>query len=128
MASSLQVATHSRRQVVDLTERVQSFVPPRFDGVCALFLKHTTAALTLAALQDSAGEDLLETLPKLVPSLDFRHLPAEHVPSHVLSAIIGASLTVPVEDGRLVLGGVQRIVLLDFEGPGQRDVDIRFLS
>jgi secondary thiamine-phosphate synthase enzyme len=91
-------------------------------------MKHTTAALTLAALPDSAGDDLLGVLPEIVPAFDFRHAPAEHVPAHVLSALLGVSLTIPVQDGKLALGRFQSVVLLEFEGPNQRQVEVRFLA
>ncbi len=125
---SLTVETTSFYELVDLTERVQALVPTGFDGVCVLFIKHTTAALTLAALPDGAGEDLIEALPMLVPALDFKHQPPEHVPGHILSAVIGASVTVPVRTGRLELGDVQSVVLLEFQGPASRTVQLSFVG
>jgi len=72
--------------------------------------------------------DLLAVLPKLVPAFDFQHTPVEHVPAHVLSAVIGASLTIPVQDGRLSLGDFQSVVLLEFQGPAERQVEVRFFA
>jgi thiamine phosphate synthase YjbQ (UPF0047 family) len=82
----------------------------------------------LAALPDKAGQDLIGVLPKLIPSVDFEHAPPEHVPAHILSAIIGASLTVPIRDGLLSVGEFQSIVLLELQGPSQREVEVRFIS
>jgi secondary thiamine-phosphate synthase enzyme len=91
-------------------------------------MRHTTAALTLAAVPDGAADDLLGVLPKLLPAFDFQHAPPEHVPAHVLSAIIGASLTVPVQAGRLSLGQFQSVVLLEFQGPADRQAEVRFFA
>jgi secondary thiamine-phosphate synthase enzyme len=61
----------------------------------------------------------------MVPRLRYRHPhnPA-HVPNHILSALVGTSLTLPVADGRLVLGTWQRVVLIEFEGPRRREVAV----
>jgi secondary thiamine-phosphate synthase enzyme len=99
---------------------------PAGDGVCFLFMPHTTAALTLASLEDEAPGDLTAALQQIVPQIDWRHLPAEHTPGHVLSAMIGASLIVPVQAGRLALGQFQRLVLLEFQGPTTRQINIDF--
>jgi secondary thiamine-phosphate synthase enzyme len=124
----LSVSTDQRRQVVDLTPRLAALAATRGDGLCNVFMRHTTAALTLAALPDGAGDDLIAVLPELVPVVEFKHTPAEHVPAHVLSALIGASLTIPVQDGRLSLGEFQSFVLLEFQGPAQRQVEVRFFA
>jgi secondary thiamine-phosphate synthase enzyme len=124
----LDIPTTERHQLVDLTPRLHELAASRGDGLCNVFIRHTTAALTLAALPDGAAEDLLAVLPKLVPAFDFQHAPPEHVPAHVLSAVIGASLTIPVQDGRLGLGAFQSVVLLEFQGPGQRQVEVRFFA
>jgi secondary thiamine-phosphate synthase enzyme len=124
----LTVSTTDRRQIIDLTPRLAELASSRGDALCHAFIKHTTAALTLAALPDNAGADLLGVLPALLPAFDFQHAPAEHVPAHVLSAIIGGSLLIPVEGGRLSLGEFQSAVLLEFQGPSERMVEVRFLS
>jgi secondary thiamine-phosphate synthase enzyme len=121
------VSTTERNQLVDLTSQLNEIVASRPDGLCNVFMRHTTAALTLAAVPDGAGDDLLGILPKLMPAFDFKHAPPEHVPAHVLSAIIGASLTVPVRGGRLSLGGFQSVVLLEFQGPSERSVEVRVI-
>ena len=124
----LKVPTEARRQVVDLTPHLSPLAASNPDGLCHVFIRHTTAALTLAALPDAAGDDLIGILPQLVPAFDFQHSPAEHVPAHVLSAIIGASVTIPVHEGKLALGEFQSVVLLEFEGPNERSVEVRFLA
>jgi secondary thiamine-phosphate synthase enzyme len=124
----LSVSTIQAHQLVDLTPRLNELASTRAGGLCHVFMRHTTAALTLAAVPDGAADDLLGVLSKLLPAFDFQHAPPEHVPAHVLSAIIGASLTVPVQAGRLSLGQFQSVVLLEFQGPADRQAEVRFFA
>lgn len=124
-----QVNTATKREVVDLTERCQK---PLADGlagtgVCHLFVLHTTAALTIADLDPGTDLDLLDAFDALVPRLDYRHPhdPA-HVGDHILSALIGSSVCLPVMDGKLLLGQWQRIILVEFDGPRRRNVALAF--
>ena len=96
--------------------------------MCHLFLLHTTAALTTADLDPGTDLDLLDALDALVPKLKYRHPhdPA-HVPDHILSALVGTSVSVPVKGGEALLGEWQRIVLIDFDGPRTRKIAISFM-
>jgi secondary thiamine-phosphate synthase enzyme len=96
--------------------------------VCHLFLLHTTAALTIADLDPGTDLDLLDAFDAVIPKLDYRHPHnPDHVPDHILSALIGTSLAVPVKAGRLLLGEWQRIVLIEFDGPRRRKLALSFL-
>ncbi len=66
---------------------------------------------------------MLDAFEHLIPKLKYRHPhnPA-HVPDHILSALIGTSVAIPVEKGRLVLGTWQRIVLIELDGPRDREI------
>lgn len=123
----LTVTTTRPREVLDLTDRVNALVGEAGirAGLCHLLLLHTTAALTLADLDPGTDLDILDALTEMVPRLRYRHPhnPA-HVPNHILSALVGTSLTLPVADGRLVLGTWQRVVLIEFEGPRRREVAV----
>ncbi len=114
------------KEVIDITDEIQRYADEQSvdDGVILLFLTHTSAALTTADL-DPGGtdQDYLDAFEKIVPKLQFRHPHnPEHMPDHILSSAIGTSLTVPVENERLVLGQWQRIVLIEFDGPRERSV------
>ncbi len=126
----LTVNTTRPREVVDLTDRLNALVREAGfrAGLCHLLLLHTTAALTLADLDPGTDLDMLDAFAELVPKLRYRHPhnPA-HVPNHILSALIGTSLTLPVSDGRLVLGTWQRVVLVEFEGPRPRELAVTFV-
>lgn len=125
------VKTHSRREVVDITDRVNTELEKQGVkvGVCNLFLAHTTATLTTADLDPGTDQDYLEAFEKMVPKLKYRHPhDPSHTPDHILSTLIGTSLSIPVENGQLVLGTWQRVVLIEFDGSREREIVINLLQ
>ena len=64
----------------------------------------------------------------MTPKLAYRHDSAAHVAAHFLSALVDPSVHVPVQDGKLALGEFQRVVLLEFEGPRKRRIEMRLLA
>lgn len=121
----LTIRTKKKREVVDITDKVEEVLKnSKNTTLCHLFLTHTTAALTTADL-DPGGTDLdyLEALEKIVPKLKYRHPHSpEHMPDHILSSLIGTSLTLPVEKGELVLGTWQKVILIELDGPRDRQI------
>ena len=114
-------------EVLDITQEVAALVTAVGDGVCTLFVRHTTCALTVLTNEADIAEDLLRVLHDLVPQTTaYVHDSADHVRAHVLSALVGPSVSVPVRGGRLGLGEFQRIVLVEFEGPRQRAIELDF--
>ena len=123
--SALTVRSKAREQVIDITEDVAALAASMSDGVCSLFIQHTTCALTVLTNEEGIAEDLLSVLRGLVPQTTaYVHDSADHVRAHVLSALVGPSVAVPVRDGRLGLGQFQRIVLVEFEGPRERTIQV----
>jgi secondary thiamine-phosphate synthase enzyme len=127
--TALHVSTKRKREVVDITElcRKQLGSQKAGTGVCHLFVLHTTAALTIADLDPGTDLDLLDAFEALVPKLKYRHPhDPDHVGDHILSALIGTSLGVPVKDGELLLGTWQRIILVELDGPRRRELAMTF--
>jgi len=127
----LSFKTRKKREVVDVTDELNSALKKSFadaDGVCHLSVLHTTAALTTADLDPGTDLDLLDAFAAMVPKLEYRHPhnPA-HVPDHILSALIGTSVSLPVHRGELVLGTWQRVVLVELDGPRQREAVLSFV-
>jgi secondary thiamine-phosphate synthase enzyme len=123
------ITVHSKAhdEVIDITEDVAALATSMSDGVCSLFIQHTTCALTVLTKEEGIAEDLLSVLRNLVPqTTTYVHDSADHVRAHVLSALVGPSVSVPVRDGRLGLGQFQRIVLVELEGPRQRTIQVDF--
>ena len=122
------IKTTKKRDVIDITDKVNGLLDGKKDGLVNLFVTHTTTALTTADL-DEGGTDLdyLDALEKIIPKIQFRHPHnPSHMPDHILSSIIGTSLTLPVSGGELVLGTWQRVVLMEFDGPRQRRIIVSF--
>jgi secondary thiamine-phosphate synthase enzyme len=124
----LTVSTHRKREIIDITEPVQKHLP-KATGICCLNILHTTAALTTADLDPGTDLDMLDAFEVMVPKLAYRHPHnPRHVPDHILSALIGTGLTLPVESGSFVLGSWQRVILIELDGPRQRELTLTFLK
>jgi secondary thiamine-phosphate synthase enzyme len=122
----LSIKTREKRQVLDITDDLESILAKdhgKRSGICNLLVLHTTAALTTADLDPGTDLDMLDAFEAMVPKLKYRHPhnPA-HVPDHILSALIGTSLALPFQKGKLVLGTWQRVVLIELDGPRERAV------
>jgi secondary thiamine-phosphate synthase enzyme len=127
----LVVKTRKKREVVDITDLAQKQLSTYADksGTCHLSVLHTTAALTTADLDPGTDLDMLDAFEELIPKLRYRHPhnPA-HVPDHILSALIGTSVSVPADRGQLLLGTWQRVVLIELDGPRERSVVLTFTA
>ncbi len=121
------VKTFEKRQVTDITDQVQNAVNGAGieNGLCAVTVLHTTAAVTTADLDPGTDLDFLDFLEGITPMVRWRHPHApDHAPDHLLASLIGPTVLLPVADGRLKLGTWQRIVLVEFDGPRDRSVNI----
>jgi secondary thiamine-phosphate synthase enzyme len=126
----IRVRTSGKREIVDITERVNRFLSKSGskEGACLLFVLHTTAALAIQEVGEGTEDDLLEVLDKLIPRIRFRHGhdPA-HAPDHMISSIVGPSLVLPTKGGELELGTWQRVLLVELNGPRERSIAVRSL-
>jgi secondary thiamine-phosphate synthase enzyme len=120
------IKTHKRREILDITDNVESLLPKNHlqaTGMVNMVVLHTTAALTTADLDPGTDLDMLDAFEAMIPKLRYRHPhnPA-HVPDHILSSLIGTSIALPFERGQILLGTWQRIVLVELDGPRQREL------
>lgn len=117
------VETSTDKDIVDITDLAQGNIGSLKNGVIVLNVLHTTAALTTADLDPGTDQDLLDFLAAITPSIEWRHPHnPEHAPSHLLSSVIGASVSIVVRGGILQLGQWQRVVLVELDGPRQRNI------
>ena len=128
----IDVRTAEREVLVDITERVRAAVnqaEPGFNGVINVFVPHTTAGVTINEGADpSVIRDILESLRRLVPrDAGYRHREGNS-DAHIKASLMGSSVLVPVEQGRLRLGTWQSIYLAEFDGPRDRRVWIMPIS
>jgi len=131
MIQTFQVRTSKRTELIDITRSVQEAVQKTGlrDGVCILFIPHTTAAITINENADpNVCKDIVMELNKIVPFEDrYQHLEGNS-PAHVKASLVGFSQTVLVESGKLVLGTWQGIFFCEFDGPRNRNVHVQIIS
>jgi secondary thiamine-phosphate synthase enzyme len=129
-STTLAVSTERGKQVLDITDRVQKCVSQAgvSGGLCSLFVTHTTAGLTTGESIEGTDEDLMEVLERIIPRIKFRHEhDPSHAPDHMISSIVGASVTIPIRQGKLRLGTWQSILLVECNGPRNRTVVVTVL-
>ena len=123
----LEVKTSAHSQGVDITRQVNQAVADAGvqEGWCEVFVPHTTAAVAVNEAADPAViSDIINTLDKLAPWRgDYRHLEG-NAAAHVKSVLVGSTVRLPVEGGRLALGTWQGIFFMEFDGPRTRKVRV----
>jgi secondary thiamine-phosphate synthase enzyme len=131
MLHTLSIRTGQRVQMIDLTAQVQEVVRGcgLAEGVCHVFVAHTTAGLTINENADpSVQADILMVLNKLISDREpYRHLEGNS-PAHIKASLMGPHLTVLVNGGRLVLGTWQGLYLCEFDGPRTRKVHVKVMA
>ncbi|MFH0738457.1 MAG: secondary thiamine-phosphate synthase enzyme YjbQ [Candidatus Omnitrophota bacterium] len=127
----LSVKTNNRIELVDLTAKVQAAVNKAKvrDGVCFIFCPHTTAGLTINENADpSVEQDIINTLSRIIPQgRDYMHAEGNS-DSHIKSSLLGSSLNIFIESGKLCLGAWQGIYFCESDGPRQREVWIKLFG
>ena len=120
----ISVRTSTRTQLVNITSKVASALAELDPAatLCHVYVPHTTAAVVVneSADPDVAG-DLVAAYQAMVPEIPFSHAEGNS-DSHLLATLLGASVTIPVENGRLKLGIWQGIFFVDLDGPRTRRV------
>lgn len=130
-AATITISTRRVKQVLDITDHVEEFINKAgiTEGLCNIFVAHTTAALTTGEAIEGTDDDLMETLERMIPKINFRHAhDPSHAPDHMISSIVGASLTIPIQRGRLRLGTWQRVLLVESNGPRDRKIFVTFIA
>jgi secondary thiamine-phosphate synthase enzyme len=131
MQKQLNVRTSSRVELVDITSQVERVVSESKikSGICMVYVPHTTAAVTINENADpSVKSDIVAELNKVIPFDDnYSHLEG-NAAAHIKSSLVGASETIMVEGGSLVLGTWQGIFFCEFDGPRSRKVVIKLVQ
>ncbi len=128
---TITISTKKKNQVIDITALIESHLRDVAGehGICSIFAAHTTCALTTADLDPGTDLDLLDALRQLLPEIAYRHPhDPSHAPDHILSSLIGPSVTIPYRNRRLLLGTWQRVILVELDGPRQRTLHVSCLS
>ena len=123
------VQTSARNEMVEVTDRLRRIVTSRniTEGMLVAYVPHATAAVTINENADpDVKSDLLAKLSALVPKEERYYRHAEgNSDSHLKAAMVGHSVTVLVEAGRLVLGRWQGVYFCEFDGPRERELIIK---
>ena len=127
----LQVNTPSHSSSVDITRQVSTKLKQSGaqDGICIIYTPHTTAGITINEGADpDVMADVLNTLDKLVPWRGgYKHIEGNSA-AHIKAVLVGGSVQVIVESGRLLLGTWEKIILCEFDGPRTRKVFVKFIG
>ena len=130
MLSHISVFTRSKEALEEITHRVNDLIRRSGveEGVCYLYLPHTTAGIIINENADpSVARDILDRLEALVPTKGNYHHLEGNAPAHIKATLMGLSLAVPIEKGRLALGRWQGVFLCEFDGPRDRTVLMQVL-
>ena len=124
-------STENRYQLVDITSAVERIVGEGGikNGLCLVFVPHSTAAIILTENEEGLKKDWLAVLEKLVSGFDFEHNRVDdNADSHILSGLLGQGKVLPIKDGQLVCGTWQQIFLVELDGPKERRVIVKVLG
>jgi secondary thiamine-phosphate synthase enzyme len=125
------INSSDKDEVIDITSELEGAIKNSEieNGICNIFVKHTSCALACADLDPGTDLDLLSFLREIQPNINFNHPhDPEHAPDHLLSSIIGNDVTVPFNKNGLILGTWQRIVLVELNGPRKREIELTLIS
>jgi secondary thiamine-phosphate synthase enzyme len=124
----IEVRTASRRQAVDITARVAAQIIDAGEGICHVYVPHTTAAIVINEHADpDVAHDLLAAYEAMVPRIRFAHAEGNS-DAHLMATLLGSSVSVPTDGGRLRLGTWQGIFLIELDGPRTRQVWVSTVS
>jgi len=125
MTHRFTISTHTRTEFIDITVQVQRALStmPIADGVCQVFIPHTTAGVTINENADpDVTSDIINMLEKMIPwHSSYRHAEGNSA-AHIKASLMGFTALVPVHNGNLVLGTWQCIYFCEFDGPRTRHV------
>lgn len=128
MSTTIQLRTKSQKQFVNITREVQSAVAESGvdTGICVVYVPHTTAGVTVNEAADpSVVEDAQNTLRGLVPRTGNYSHAEGNADAHIQTMMIGPSVSLIIEGGRLDLGTWQGVFFCEFDGPRSRTAKVQ---
>jgi secondary thiamine-phosphate synthase enzyme len=131
-SKTIEVKTSERTDLINLTDEIRSFVEATAiaDGHIQISVLHTTAGIFVNEWQDALLTDMKSVIEKVVPQdvyykhndLEFSDCDKSNAHSHLRNVVLGHCLTLPISEGKIVLGRWQTIIFSEFDGPNQRKV------
>lgn len=131
MSRTLNVKSRAKTEFIDITEDIRSLINESRvqDGVCHIYVPHTTAGITINEGADpSVKRDVIAVLNRIVPfEGEYQHIEGNS-PAHIKSILTGTAQTVLIEDGKPLLGTWQSIYFCEFDGPRHRRVLVKIMG
>lgn len=125
---TLNIQTEKHTQIVDITDTINSILKQECH-LCNILVMHTTAAVAIVDIDPGAEKDYIKAFDQIAPQLEYKYAyNPDAMPQHVLAALLGPSLSLPVIDGKLFLGQWQKVVLVELNGPRNRKIAITGMS
>jgi len=129
------ISTKGFNDIIDITSRVSKIVKESNvkDGICLVFVAHSTCAITTIEYEEGAIKDFKRALEIIAPmNENYEHCKKWgdcNGYAHIRAALMKPSLAVPIENGKLILGTWQQITLIDFDnGPREREIIIKVIG
>ena len=129
--SSFAVTTSRQTEFIDITPEVQKALDRAglMEGLVTVFVPHTTAGVTINEGADpSVQDDIIHSLNQVIPFKGAYQHREGNSPAHIKASLMGSSVTVLVEQGRLLLGTWQAIFFCECDGPRNRKVYLQALA
>jgi secondary thiamine-phosphate synthase enzyme len=131
MMHTINISTRARVEFQDVTGRIKDIISSSgvTSGLCHIYVPHTTAAVMINEHADpDVVEDIAAQLDLMVPQHNrYRHMEGNS-PAHIKASLIGSSVTVFIEGGRLALGTWQGIFFCEFDGPRRRSLMVKVVE
>ena len=130
MIQTFQVRSSTQNEFIDITRSIREAVQKTGveDGICIVYVPHTTAAITINENADpSVPQDIIMELNKVVPFEDRYHHLEGNSAAHIKASLLGCSQTILIESGKLILGTWQGIFFCEFDGPRNRKVYVKVM-
>lgn len=124
------INTSKEKEIIDITNFVNDLIMKNGfnEGICFLNTTHTSCGITIGDLDPGTDQDYLDAFEHMVPDLEYRHgHDPGHVGDHIMSALVGGSLSLPVQSVSLELGKWQRLMLVELNGPKERHILVNFI-
>lgn len=131
MVKYVTIKSRTRSELINITDQVQEMVRSAKvnNGICYLFVMHTTAGITVNEGADPAVQrDIINFLNKLVPNDPYFTHAEGNSDAHIKSALVGASQHIFINNSRLVLGTWQAIYFCEFDGPRERKIAVKITA
>ena len=129
------IQTKGHTDIIDITEKVRNLVKKSKveNGLAHLFVIGSTAAITTIEYEKGLLKDIRNILEKIAPEeIDYEHNKAwgdDNGYAHIRASLIKHDLSIPIENGELILGTWQQIVLIDFDNrPRTRKIILKIIK